>query len=208
MRVFLVRHGQTAWNAERRYQGHTDIPLDETGLAQAQLLPAAFAHRPVTRILVSDLGRARMTAEPLASTMSVPIVTRHDLRERCIGDWEARPMEEVARFFRDAETASGLSREEVRPPNGESMVDVWNRMEAVAHDIESYAEPQAVVIHGGSGAMLLARLLRASVFTARSFRFDNGSITTIARRDDGGFHLVGYNDSAHVLGTPREPDGR
>ena len=198
MRVYLVRHGQTAWNAERRYQGHTDIPLDETGIEQASLLAEAFAALPVARVLASDLGRARMTAEPLGSGLSVPIVTRKDLRERCIGDWEAMPMESVARLFREAEKESGLSREEVRPPNGESLVDVWNRMEAVAHDIESYAEPQAVIIHGGSGAMLLARLLRASVFTARSFRFDNGAITTIAKRDDGGFQLVRYNDSDHL----------
>jgi len=201
MRVYLVRHGQTAWNAERRYQGHTDIPLDERGLEQARLIAAAFEDRPISRILSSDLNRARATAEPLAKGMGILVETRRDLRERCIGDWEALPMEQVSRFFREAEIESGNSREEVRPPNGESKVDVWNRLEAVARDIEEFSDPQAVIVHGGSGSMLLSRLLRASVYTARSFRFDNGGITTISRRADGGFHLVGYNDAAHFLDT-------
>ena len=63
MRLYLVRHGQTDWNVQKRAQGHTDRPLDETGLQQAKLVGNAFLDLPVQRILTSDLIRAKQTAD-------------------------------------------------------------------------------------------------------------------------------------------------
>ena len=200
MRVYLVRHGQTAWNAERRFQGHTDIPLDEEGLEQARLFAASFEDHSASRILCSDLQRAKMTAEPLAQRLSLPVVIREDLRERCIGDWEAMPLEDVEARYRQAEHSSGLPREEVRPPNGESLVDSWNRIEQAATEIESFSGTQVVIVHGGTGGMLLARLIRATVSSSRSFRFDNTGVTTIQRRTDGVVQILRYNDSSHLNG--------
>lgn len=202
MRVYLVRHGQTAWNAQRKNQGHTDIPLDQDGEEQARLLSFAFDDRPVTRIFSSDLQRARMTAAPIAQRLGVPVVVRESLRERCFGDWEAQPMEKVAESFIRQGMLSGLPVEEVRPPNGESLADVWKRLEEPVTEIEACAEPVLVIIHGGSGGLVLSRLLRGTISTARSFRFDNTGVTTVARRPDGGFHLIGYNDAAHLRETP------
>src|SRR5947209_8344438 len=118
MRVYLVRHGQTAWNAERRYQGHTDIPLDEHGLEQARLLANALSEEPIARVLSSDLQRARMTAAPMATLHGIEVTVRADLRERCIGAWEAQPMENVAEHFIEQELATGQQREEIQPPGG------------------------------------------------------------------------------------------
>jgi broad specificity phosphatase PhoE len=197
MRVYLVRHGQTAWNAERKNQGHTDIPLDEQGLEQARLLAASF-DSPIARILTSDLRRAVMTAEPLAARHGVDIEVRKDLRERCFGAWEARPMEKVAQNFIEQELLTGRPREEIEPPDGESLLHVWGRLDKVVREIEASHEPMAVICHGGSGAVLLSRLLHGTLATSRSFRFDNTGITMIARRPDGGFHLMRYNDSSHL----------
>jgi 2,3-bisphosphoglycerate-dependent phosphoglycerate mutase len=198
MRVYLVRHGQTAWNAEQKAQGHTDIPLDNEGLEQARLLVHAFDQRPITRILTSDLERARSTAAPLAGRHAATLVERTDLRERSFGEWEGEPFETIARNFLELAVISGARPEEIRPPRGESQLDVWNRIEGVVAEIENFPEPQVVVSHGGTCAILLARLLRGTLFTARSFRFDNTGVTTIARRPDGGFHLIRYNDASHL----------
>lgn len=198
MRVYLVRHGQTAWNAEQKAQGHTDIPLDDEGRVQAGLLAEAFEQNPFGRILSSDLARARDTAAPLAERHGISVELRPDLRERSFGEWEAKPFEVIAKNFIEQEFLTGRPREEIRPPGGESQLDVWERIERVALELEALSEPAVVVTHGGTCSLLLARMLRGSVNTARSFRFDNTGITTIARRPDGGFHLVRYNDSSHL----------
>jgi broad specificity phosphatase PhoE len=198
MRVYLVRHGQTAWNAGHKAQGHTDIPLDEEGLEQARLLAHAFDERPFTRILSSDLRRAKDTAVPLAERHGIQVEERPELRERSFGDWEGNPYESIAQRFIEQEMFSNEARENIRPPNGESQQDVWNRIDRIAAEIETSHEPLVVVSHGGSSALLLARLLRGTLFTARSFRFDNTGITTVARRPDSGFHLIQYNDSQHL----------
>ncbi|HVT13945.1 MAG TPA: histidine phosphatase family protein [Fimbriimonadaceae bacterium] len=198
MRVYLVRHGQTSWNAEGKNQGHTDIPLDESGMEQARLLAGAFDERPFTRLLCSDLQRAWMTAEPLAQRHGVVIETHLSLRERSFGEWEGLPMERVAANFIELGLLHGLAREAVRPPGGESTEDVWNRLTPAVKEIEGCHEPVVVICHGGSGAILLSRLLNANASTTRAFRFSNTGITTLARRPDGGFQLFAYNESGHL----------
>lgn len=198
MRVYLIRHGQTAWNAGRKAQGHTDIPLDEQGIEQAQLLVSAFANQPVARILSSDLQRTLMTAQPLAESFRIEIEPRTDLRERSFGEWEGLPFEQIAQRFIEQELLTGVPKEEIRPPGGESLLDVWHRLKAVDEELNQVHEPTVVVTHGGTCGLLLARLLSGSFLTSRSFRFDNTGVTTIARRPDTGFHLIGYNDSSHL----------
>lgn len=198
MRVYLVRHGQTAWNAEQKAQGHTDIPLDNEGVEQARLLVSAFEGRPFSRILSSDLQRAKATATPLSKRFSIDLELRTDLRERSFGEWEALPFEIIAQNFIEQELLTGQPREELRPPGGESQLDVWSRIERVAAEIEDYHEPLVVVSHGGSCSLLMSRLLRGTPFTARSFRFDNTGIMTLARRPDTGYQLLRYNDSSHL----------
>ena len=196
--MYLVRHGQTAWNAGRKAQGHTDIPLDEQGKEQARLLVDAFATQPFSRILSSDLQRTMMTAGPLAEAHGIPIEQRRDLRERSFGEWEGLPFESIAQKFIEQELFSGQAKEQIRPPKGESLQDVWDRLGAVVDELNQAHEPAVVVTHGGTCGLLLARLLQGTFLTARSFRFDNTGVTTIARRPDSGFHLLTYNDSTHL----------
>lgn len=210
MRVYLVRHGQTAWNAERRNQGHTDIPLNEEGRRQARLLIPAFAERLFTRILCSDLERNLATARPLAEHYGIPIEIDPRLRERGFGDWESQPMARVAQNFIEQALLSGVPQESIRPPNGESLVDVWTRQEGVAQALESGEDSIVVVCHGGSGSLLLARLLGGTHAMSRSFRMDNTGITTLERRPDRRFQMLGFNDFAHLsreaLSSAKQPD--
>src|ERR1700685_4483152 len=88
LRLVLWRHGQTAWNAERRFQGQSDIPLDETGLAQAERAARLLAGLHPDMIVCSDLIRATSTAAPLARLTGLDVTLDKDLRERHGGCWE------------------------------------------------------------------------------------------------------------------------
>jgi len=95
----LWRHGQTTWNAERRFQGQSDIPLDATGQAQAQRAARLLAGLRPDMIVSSDLSRAANTAAPLARLTGLDVILDKDLRERHGGQWEGLTDTEIrARF--------------------------------------------------------------------------------------------------------------
>jgi broad specificity phosphatase PhoE len=98
--LLLVRHGETDWNRDQRWQGHSDPPLNERGREQARAL-AATLESP-DRIYASDLARARDTAAILAERLRVPVTLDERLRERGFGAWEGLTMAEIeARFAAD-----------------------------------------------------------------------------------------------------------
>ena len=96
--LLLVRHGETDWNAERRWQGHADVPLNESGREQAQRLADSFPGDAVDAIYASDLARARETAEILGARLGRPVVVDPDLREIDVGAVEGLTAEESAAF--------------------------------------------------------------------------------------------------------------
>ena len=119
----LWRHGQTVWNFEDRFQGQTDIPLNETGVAQAERAARLLAALQPDAIFSSDLSRAAATAAPLARITGLPVTREKDLRERHGGVWEGLSGPEIrerypAEFLTwsppEGETAGGGRRPRVR----------------------------------------------------------------------------------------------
>jgi len=98
--LLLVRHGETDWNAERRWQGHADVPLNARGLEQAQALADQLAADPVYVIYSSDLSRARDTATIVGERLSVDVLVDADLREIDVGPIEGLTAEEARSFER------------------------------------------------------------------------------------------------------------
>mgnify|MGYP001339394263 CR=1 FL=1 len=141
MRIFLIRHGQTAWNVERRAQGHSDIPLDQTGEAQARRLANAFHERHLERVYTSDLQRSYRTAEPLAKITNAELISTPDLRERSFGEWEGKPYEAI----RAGVLASAHPSHEFVPPGGESMVIVHARLTKWLSSIDLHQGNIAIV---------------------------------------------------------------
>src|SRR4030095_12115573 len=88
VRLLLARHGQTEWNADRRFQGHTDIALSERGRAQAHALGRALRGRRVTAAYVSPMRRAVETAEIALADAGIPYTPIEELRELSLGEWE------------------------------------------------------------------------------------------------------------------------
>jgi broad specificity phosphatase PhoE len=93
--LLLIRHGETDWNAEHRWQGHADVPLNAHGREQAKVLAEELAPEGVDAIYSSDLSRARDTAEIVGERLGVPVVLDPDLREIDVGSREGLTGEEV-----------------------------------------------------------------------------------------------------------------
>jgi len=145
----LWRHGQTTWNLEHRFQGQTDIPLDETGVAQAEQAARRLATLRPDAIYSSDLTRAQQTAAPLARLTGLPVSLDKDLRERFGGDWEGLADAEIRERY-PAERATW------NPPNGESSQAVADRVAAVlARVADSLGEGQLAVVVGHGAALRL-----------------------------------------------------
>ena len=155
----LWRHGQTVWNAERRFQGQSDIPLDETGQAQAERAARLLAALRPDLIVSSDLSRAAQTAAPLGRLTGLEVTLDKDLRERHGGRWEG---------LTDAEIRSRYPVEHARwtPPDGEPSAVVAERVAGALHRIaEAVSDPAmatalaVVVSHGAALRLGMSRLL-------------------------------------------------
>jgi broad specificity phosphatase PhoE len=156
----------------------------------------------VDRILSSDLQRAAATAEAIAGSTGAPVEVRTLLRERSFGEWEGTDFGQVGHRTLEQAAQLGLSPLEVRPPGGESLFDVWDRLAPVEAELRGLSGTTVVSTHGGTLGLLLARLVNGTVATARSFRFGNTSITELERRPDGFLSIVRYNCVLHLDSMP------
>jgi probable phosphoglycerate mutase len=151
----LLRHGQTVWNVENRFQGHTDIPLDETGLAQAERVGRLLAALRPDAIVSSDLARATSTAQPLARLTGLVTSLDKDLRERSGGLWEGLTDVEIReRYPRERETWD--------PPEGESREGVAERVARAFRRAADAIPPgglAVVVSHGAAIRLGIERVL-------------------------------------------------
>jgi glucosyl-3-phosphoglycerate phosphatase len=158
-RIVFWRHGRTAWNAEQRFQGQIDVPLDEVGTAQAKRAAQALAKLQPDHIIASDLSRARATAEQLAVITGHDITFDADLRETFAGEWEGLTRPELQAKF-GADLALWASGSDIRPGGGETRREVATRMvQAVDRALPHVTDTLIVVTHGGSARAAIGALL-------------------------------------------------
>jgi probable phosphoglycerate mutase len=151
----LWRHGQTIWNVERRFQGQTDIPLDDTGEAQAEYAARRLATLRPDAIFSSDLTRAAGTAAPLARLTGLAVILDKDLRERSGGSWEGLTDREIAERY-PTERASW------NPPDGEPTTAVADRVAVALRRVADNVADDGlavVVSHGAALRLGMARIL-------------------------------------------------
>ena len=141
MRLVLWRHGQTVWNAERRFQGQSDIPLDGTGQAQAERAARLLAALRPDMIVSSDLSRAAQTAAPLGRLTGLEVTLDKDLRERHGGRWEGLTDTEIR-------TRYPAGHATWTPPDGEPSAVVADRVAGVLHRIAEQAAARAAAQAG------------------------------------------------------------
>jgi broad specificity phosphatase PhoE len=160
-RIVFWRHGQTMWNAEHRFQGQIDIPLDDTGLAQAERSARSLALLRPDVIIASDLQRAATTAEHLSALTNIPIRIDAELRETHAGRWEGLTRPELLEQFGE-ELARWSAGSDIRPGGGETRLEVAERMVRAVHRglSETPSEGTLVVVtHGGSARAAIGALL-------------------------------------------------
>ena len=208
VRFCLVRHGETSWNAERRLQGHEDIPLNATGQAQARATARLLADTHFDAAYTSDLARAADTARAICSGHLVP-TPRADLRERHYGCFQGLTYTEAQAAHPQA-YAHFEARTPNRPiPGGESLVDFAARIHAAFEAIATEHPNQTVLVVAHGGVLdIVNRLARALPLDAvRDFRIPNAALNWL-RRDDAGWTIDAWAQEAH-LGQARDelPNG-
>jgi len=148
--LFLVRHGETDWNVEGRWQGQADVPLNERGREQAAQIAAALSGHGLSAIYTSDLQRALETAKPLALAAGLQIQIDPRLREIDQGEWQGLLVDEIQRRYADHFRRRLEDPWDVAPPGGETVRQVHTRVLAAIQDI-LHCHPDdrvAVVSHG------------------------------------------------------------
>ena len=160
-RVVLWRHGRTDWNLQSRFQGTSDIPLDEVGLVQARRAAQSLALLSPAAIVSSQLSRAVATADALAELVELPVTVDKDLQETYAGTWQGMTRSEIIAAHPEL-FARWIAGEDVRPGGGESRSEVADR---VAGSVERHADAVpaggviVVVTHGGATRAGIGRLL-------------------------------------------------
>jgi 2,3-bisphosphoglycerate-dependent phosphoglycerate mutase len=161
---YFLRHGETDWNKDGKIQGHTDIPLNETGRSQAEQVVSILTRAPIHRIVVSNLSRAYETASIINAALQKPLVVDDGLKERSFGDFEGLAIEEMD-SLREGMLKKGLPAEENGypcPPKGEPYADFRVRtIAAFGRNLKQFeGENILFVAHGG-----VYRVLRRCLFT-------------------------------------------
>lgn len=159
--VVLWRHGQTDWNARRRFQGQSDVPLDEVGERQAELAAAVLAQLDPDAIVSSDLQRARQTADALAQEVSLPVALDSRLRETGAGNWEGLDREVLEQRY-GPELSAWAAGSDLAPGGGEPRSVVAARMlAAIEEHSASIAAGGTIVVvtHGGSARAAIGSML-------------------------------------------------
>lgn len=199
VKLVLWRHGQTTYNVERRFQGQTDIPLNEVGRRQARWAARYLAALKPAAIFSSDLSRASATAEALARLTGLTVQLDKDLRERAGGSWEGLDESEIRERF-PAEVGTWS------PPDGEPAAVVADRASGALYRIADslpHGSLAVVVSHGAALSMATARLLEIPWEPRVLGPFGNCQWSVLSRRRDR-WRLLEHN--VGILPEP-VPDG-
>ncbi|WP_431223808.1 2,3-diphosphoglycerate-dependent phosphoglycerate mutase GpmB [Serratia sp. L9] len=181
LQVYLVRHGETEWNAARRIQGQSDSPLTAKGEHQAHLVGKRVCREGITHVITSDLGRTRRTAQIIADACGCDVVMDARLRELHMGVLEERlidsltPQEEQWRKQMVDGTAEG------RIPQGESMMELGERMRAALESCLQLplGSKPLIVSHGIALGCLISTVLGLPAYAERRLRLRNCSLSRV-----------------------------
>jgi broad specificity phosphatase PhoE len=202
-RVFLVRHGQTEWNATGRLQGHSDSQLSERGRAQAQAIAARLSREQIHAVYASDLSRASDTAAPIAEAHGLDTRILPALREISYGQWEGQTQAELERNFPEVWQEYHVRRRlDYAVPGGESWRAVFARVTAALEQIlqDHHGPDEAVVLvgHGGSLRIPVLHALGAPLDALRRIPIlGNASLSRLDYRSPEEGRIVFLNETAH-----------
>ena len=192
--LWLMRHGETDWNRERRIQGQTDVPLNARGIAQAKRLAQRFSIRRFDAVYTSDSERAHHTAKLTLPGCSIHLDRR--LREIHFGTLEGKTRAELSEEERRAYGAYRKGVADSRLPHGESQRDVRSRVDAWLQTLPTRGQVAAFT-HGGTIRALVLSVLNASQSEHWHLVFSNTGVTRL-QLEPGRTLVRTLNDTAHL----------
>jgi broad specificity phosphatase PhoE len=199
--TLLLRHGQTPMSVQKRYAGRSDIPLTDVGLQQAAAAAKRLASAGIDVIVASPLLRARQTAGEVATTTGAAVVTDDGFRETDFGAWEGLTFAEVRERW-PAEVSAWLADPAVPPPDGESFVQVSERVSGALRRVLADRAGLTVLIvsHVTPIKMLVTTALLAPPAALYRMHLDVAALCEIDWYADGPAVLRSFNDTGHLTG--------
>jgi broad specificity phosphatase PhoE len=197
--LYLVRHGQTAWNKEEVFRGRTDIPLDETGLKEAELAGEYFKTLDIEAVYSSPLSRAWQTAQKISRFHSLDVQALEGLLDMSFGSWEGRSLKEVKET--DGERYRQWREEPhlLRLPGGETLAEVRARtMSALEEVTRKHPEKTVILVsHRVINKVLICGVLGLDNSHFWQFQQDTTAINLIQHRN-GKYILSLMNETCHL----------
>ena len=195
----FIRHGETDWNRQQRFQGQIDVPLNAAGLAQALRLAERLRTTPADVLVTSPLQRARQTAEVLGSAWQVPVQVVPDLREQGFGILEGLEVAAVPELHPALWSQWLVHQADFALPGGESLRGVHDRVMAAVRQLaaDHPGRRVAVVTHGGVLDMLWRNAQRLPLHGRRECAIPNTGLNHL-RWADGALHIDTWGDAAHL----------
>lgn len=199
LELFLVRHGESEGNRDKRFTGHGPSPLSPRGVAQAEATGAALAALNVDHVYVSDLVRTRQTAAPLLALTRITPVVLAEIRERDMGRFVGLSFEEVQARYPDAWDAILTRDPDYAPPEGESHRACGDRVACFLDALrEKHPHGRVVVVSHGVAIHHMLRHLLGVPLGAVFFQSDNCCIHHVELRGGNHVRVIALNDRRHL----------
>jgi len=199
VRLLLIRHAATAWTAQRRFQGHTDVPLSPHGHRQVTGLTRRLLTESMHALYASDLQRAWDTAQAIAMPHALDVQSEPRLREMAFGHWEGLTYAEIQQ--RDAQRLAAWERDQlhVAPPEGETLLHLSKRVRAAYTSVVATSQDKTVglVAHGGPLQVLLCLALGLPPQAYWQFALAPASLSELCVYTQGAI-LTSLNDTHHL----------
>ena len=198
-RIYLLRHGETTWNVERRYQGTLDSPLSETGRQQTSRTSDALRSAPLRAVYSSPLRRALETAAVIASPHGLPVRTHDGLSEIRVGEWEGLTVAEIETRYGESVRQWYDTPHLARIPGGETIEEMRERAAAAVDEIRRRHEGETVaaVAHGGVNKTILLTVLGAPLSSYWRIRQHNACVNVLEYQGDRAVMLI-MNETSHL----------
>jgi broad specificity phosphatase PhoE len=193
--IYLIRHGQTAWNKEEIFRGRKDVPLDETGLKQAELAGQYFKEMEIHRIYSSTLLRAWETAQKIAQFHNLKVQPLEGILDMSFGKWEGQSHRDIQKNDREVYRQWREVPHLVRLPGGESLDDVKVRAMAALEEV--------IQEHPGKALLLVSHRVVCKVLICAILGLDNSHFWQISQ-DTTAINLIQYKNGKYILSLMNE----
>ena len=198
LRLYMMRHGETVWNTERRYQGMTDIELSQTGIKQAECAAKRFENIEIDKIYCSPLKRAMATAKPIAEAKKLDIIPEENFREIYFGEWEGMTVPELKAKYGDTYMNFIKNPHLYDFPGEGNISNVINRLKpSLDRIIENESGNILIVSHGGIIRLMIMYIMGLDNSWFTKMWINKTAISIIEIKDDRRLMLT-VNDSAHL----------